>query len=148
MSAGRAAERRLREGSQETDEGWAFRLGFHDTTDEEDIMANYLYIFRGGNMPALSPQQMEDNMKQWGAWIGELSKTGNFKAGDPLGDGARVVAGKKKSVTDGPFGETKDLVGGYLLVTAANLDAATELSRGCPIFERDGSVEIREVRSM
>ena len=62
---------------------------------------------------------------------------------------ARVVAGKKKAVTDGPFGETKDLVGGYLLVTAASLDAATELARGCPIFDRDdGSVEVREVREM
>jgi hypothetical protein len=112
-------------------------------------MANYLYIFRGGNMQGLSPQQLEANMKQWMNWVGELSKTGNFKSGDPLGDGARVVTGKKKSVTDGPFGETKDLVGGYLLVTAANLDAATELARGCPIFERDdGSVEIREVRPM
>ena len=58
-------------------------------------MANYLYIFRGGNMKGLSPQQMEENMKQWGAWIGELSKTGNFKAGDPLGDDARVVAGRR-----------------------------------------------------
>jgi hypothetical protein len=118
-------------------------------TDQEDVMANYLYIFRGGNMKGLSPQQLEENMKQWMNWVGELSKTGNFKSGDPLGDDARVVKGKKKSVTDGPFGETKDLVGGYLLVTAANLDAATELARGCPIFERDdGSVEIREVRSM
>ena len=112
-------------------------------------MANYLYIFRGGNMKGLSPQQLEANMKQWMNWVGELSKTGNFKGGDPLGDGARVVTGKKKSVTDGPFGETKDLVGGYLLVTAANLDAATELARACPIFDRDeGSVEIREVRPM
>lgn len=112
-------------------------------------MANYLYIFRGGNMKGLSPQQLEENMKQWMNWVGELSKTGNFKGGDPLGDAARVVTGKKKSVTDGPFGETKDLVGGYLLVTAANLDAATELARGCPIFQRDeGSVEIREVRPM
>jgi hypothetical protein len=59
-----------------------------------------------------------------------------------------VVTGKKKTVTDGPFGETKDLVGGYLLVTAASLDAATELARGCPIFEREGSVEVREVREM
>jgi hypothetical protein len=111
-------------------------------------MANYLYIFRGGDMKGLSPQQMEENMKNWGAWMGQLSQTGNFKGGDPLGDGGRVVAGKKKAVTDGPFGETKDLVGGYLLVTAASLDAATELARGCPIFERDGSVEVREVREM
>jgi len=65
--------------------------------------------------------------------------------GTPSRKGARRHR-KKKAITDGPFGETKDLVGGYLLVTAANLDAATELARGCPIFESEtGSVEVREV---
>jgi hypothetical protein len=112
-------------------------------------MANYLYIFRGGDMARMSPQQMEESMKKWGAWMGQLSQTGNFKGGDPLAEGGRVVAGKKKAVTDGPFGETKDLVGGYLLVTASSLDAATELARGCPILESEsGSVEVREVREM
>ena len=111
-------------------------------------MANYLCIFRGGDMARMSPQQME-SMKKWGAWMGQLSQTGNFKGGDPLAEGGRVVAGKKKAVTDGPFGETKDLVGGYLLVTAASLDAAAELARGCPILETEsGSVEVREVREM
>jgi hypothetical protein len=126
-----------------------FRLGFRYNTDEEDVMANYLYIFRGGDMARMSPQQMEENMKKWGAWMGQLSQTGNLKGGDPLGEVGRVVTGKKKAVTDGPFGETKDLVGGYLLVTAGSLDAATELARGCPIFESEsGSVEVREVREM
>jgi hypothetical protein len=111
-------------------------------------MANFLYIFRGDTMKGLSPQEMEANMNQWRAWMGQLSQAGHFKGGDPLGPGARVLTGKKKAVTDGPFGETKDLVGGYLLVAAANLDEATELARGCPIFERDGSVEVREVRAM
>jgi hypothetical protein len=145
MSGPREVERRLCEGGEG---GWSFRFGFEETV-EEDVMANYLYIFRGGNMQDLSPQQMEENMKRWGAWMGQLSQTGNFKSGEPLADGGRVVSGKKKAVTDGPFGETKDLVGGYLIVTAASLDAATELARGCPIFERDsGSVEVREVREM
>ena len=111
-------------------------------------MANYLYLFRGGNMPALSPAEMEANMKKWAAWIGQLSSSGNFKSGEPLGQVGKVVRGTKKAVTDGPFGETKDVVGGYLIVTAPSLDAAVELSRGCPIFERDGSLEVREVQPM
>ena len=112
-------------------------------------MANYLYLFRGGAMRDMSPQQLEDSMKRWGAWMGQLSQAGQFKAGEPLGDGGKVLTGKKKTLQDGPFGETKDLVGGYMLVTAPNLDAAVELARGCPILERDnGSVEVREVREM
>ncbi|HVV49063.1 MAG TPA: YciI family protein [Polyangia bacterium] len=99
-------------------------------------------------MTGLSPQEMEASMNRWRAWIGQLSQAGQFKGGDPLAPSGRVVAGKQKAVTDGPFGETKDLVGGYLLVSAASLDAATELARGCPIFERGGSVEVREARAM
>ena len=56
------------------------------------------------------------------------------------------MKGKKKTVVDGPFAEAKDLVGGYLLVTADNLDDAAELARGCPILEVDGAVEIRPLK--
>jgi hypothetical protein len=111
-------------------------------------MANYLYIFRGGADQTRSPQQMQDNMAKWGEWIGQLARNGHSKGGEPLAPGGRVLAGKKKAVIDGPFGETKDLVGGYLIVTAPSLDVATELARGCPIFEDDGSVEVREIREM
>ena len=111
-------------------------------------MANFLYIFRGGMTPTASPQQLEQQMQKWGAWIQALSKTGNFKAGDPLQSGGRVLRGKKKIVTDGPFAEAKDLVGGYLLISANDLDDATELARGCPIFESDGTVEVRPIQEM
>ena len=59
-------------------------------------MANYLYIFRGGDMARMSPQQMEENMKKWGAWMGQLSQTGNFKGGDPLGEGGRSSPGRRR----------------------------------------------------
>jgi hypothetical protein len=85
-------------------------------------------------------------MARWGAWIGQLGP--KSKGGEPTAPEGKVIAGKKRSVTDGPFGETKDLVGGYLIVTAPDLNAAVELARGCPIFESDGSVEVRELRSM
>lgn len=113
-------------------------------------MANFLYIFRGGGgMSRLSPQEMQQSMQKWGAWIQALTKTGNFKGGDPLEDGGKVLRGKKKVVTDGPYAEAKDLVGGYLLVSATSLDEATELARGCPGLENEnGIVEVRQIRAM
>ena len=110
-------------------------------------MADFLYVFRGGGYQ-LSPEQMQKHMQAWGTWMGELSKRGQFKGGDPLDSGGKQVKGKKKTIVDGPFAEAKDVVGGYLLVTAENLDDAAELARGCPILEVDGSVEVRPIRKM
>jgi hypothetical protein len=58
----------------------------------------------------------------------------------------KVVSGKQKSIHDGPFAEAKDVVGGYTLVEAKDLAQAVELSKGCPILEVGGSVEVRPVR--
>lgn len=112
-------------------------------------MPNFLYIFRGGGMSTKqSPQELQQQMQKWGAWIQQLRQDGHFKAGDPLENGGKVVRGRKKAVTDGPYAEAKDLVGGYLLIEAQNLDQATELSRGCPGLDVDGTVEIRPIASM
>jgi hypothetical protein len=116
-------------------------------------MAEFMYLLRGGR-PEGSPEQMQKHMQRWVSWIAELSKSGNFKSGDPLEDRGRVVSGTKKTVHDGPYAEAKDLVGGYFLVTARDLDEATELAKGCPIFDilegsgRVGSVEIRQISAM
>lgn len=113
-------------------------------------MADFLYVFRGGmsGTQQFSPEHMQKHMEAWGTWIGELSKRGQFKGGDPLDAGGKQVKGRKKTIVDGPFAEAKDLVGGYLLVTAETLDDAAELARGCPILEVDGSVEVRPIRKM
>jgi hypothetical protein len=111
-------------------------------------MAEYLYLFRGGERPKSSPDAMQKHMEKWRTWIGSLAQQGKFKAGDPLEDGGKTVAGKNKTVTDGPYAEAKDLVGGYLIVTAGSLNEATEMSRGCPIFETNGAVEIRAIAKM
>src|SRR5687768_15573824 len=111
-------------------------------------MANYLFLFRGGDMRSMSPQQLQESMSKWTAWIADLSSKSHFKGGDPLAEGGRVLRGKKQALTDGPFGETKDVVSGYLLVDAPSLNGAVELARGCPILGNDGVVEVRELREM
>jgi hypothetical protein len=116
--------------------------------DKEKTMPDFLYIFRGGGMNRQSPQELQQQMQKWAAWIQQLRQEGHFKAGEPLEGGGKVVRGRKKAVTDGPYAEAKDLVGGYLLVEARNLDEATELSRGCPGLDVEGTVEIRPIASM
>jgi hypothetical protein len=116
--------------------------------DKEKTMPDFLYIFRGGGMNKQSPQELQQQMQKWAAWIQQLRQEGHFKAGEPLEGGGKVVRGRKKAVTDGPYAEAKDLVGGYLLVEARNLDEATELSRGCPGLDVEGTVEIRPIASM
>jgi len=113
-------------------------------------MTDYLFLFRGGDahMAKLSPEQMQQNMQKWMTWIDQLSKAGTFKAGEPLDNAGKVIRGKKQVVTDGPYAESKDLVGGYLIVKAASLAKAADIAKGCPIFESNGSVEIREIREL
>jgi len=113
-------------------------------------MADFMYLFRGANPEELgfSPEQMQEHMQKWGAWMEDLTKQGKFKGGEPLVKGGKFVSGKEKAVTDGPYTESKDLIGGYLLVTADSLDDATELSKTCPIFEDGGSLEVREIRKL
>jgi hypothetical protein len=79
----------------------------------------------------------------------QLGEKGHLKdQGQPLERTGRLVKGKDKTVTDGPFAEAKDIVGGYTLIEASDLDQAVELSKGCPIFEVEGAVEVRPVMKM
>jgi hypothetical protein len=112
-------------------------------------MSDYLFLFRSPSSSArLSPEEMQRSLEKWGNWIQGLAKAGTFKGGEPLEEGGKVVTGTRRLVTDGPFAESKEIVGGYLIVTAKNVDEATEISKGCPIFEEGGSVEVRAIRPM
>jgi hypothetical protein len=91
---------------------------------------------------------MQRSLQKWGSWIQGLAQAGKFKGGEPLERGGKVVAGTSKLITDGPFAESKEIVGGYLIVTAVSLDEATMMSKGCPILEEGGSVEVRQIHPM
>jgi hypothetical protein len=109
-----------------------------------------MYVFRGGAFveKGLSPTDLQDHLKLWMAWIGDLASKGYQPGGNPVQPGGRTIRGKARVVTDGPYAELKDLVTGNLVVETESLDAAVELARGCPIFQFDGSVEVRPVAAM
>jgi len=111
-------------------------------------MAEFLYLYRGGSRGA-TPAESDQIMQKWMNWFKELTASGNLKdGGQPLEAEGKVVKSKAGPITDGPFAEAKDLVGGYTLVAAASLDRAAELAKGCPILERGGAVEVRPIMKL
>jgi hypothetical protein len=111
-------------------------------------MTEFIYLYRGGDSPT-SPAEGQKVMQQWHAWMKELDEKGHLKAvGAPLEKTGKLVSGNKKIVSDGPFAEAKDLIGGFTLVLAKDIDQAAELSKGCPIFLAGGGVEVRPILQM
>ena len=111
-------------------------------------MNEFVLLYRGGET-GRSPERAQQMMQKWMAWFKELADNGHVKdRGQPLERVGKIVNGKRKTVTDGPFPEAKDVVGGYTLIVAKDLNEAAELSKGCPILEVDGQVEVRPVMKL
>lgn len=110
-------------------------------------MNEYLYLYRNGEK--LSPEQMQEQMGLWMDWLKELGAKGVLKsAGHPLERNGKLVSGAKATVTDGLFAEAKDIIGGYSIVSARDLDEAVLFTKGCPIFLTGGGVEVRPIMKM
>ena len=113
-------------------------------------MSEFVYLFRIGEAEQRdamgTPERAQQSMQAWLAWTRQLEAKGHLKSrGQPLERAGRVVRGKKKVVTDGPYVEAKDLVLGFIIIEARDLAQAVALSTGCPMLEGGGSVEIRPV---
>ena len=93
-----------------------------------------------------SPEQMEIWMTQTMDWIGGIAAQNKFSGGTGLPfDGARVVK-PNNVVTNGPFGDIKETIGGFITVKAESIDEAVEFAKGCPVLQAEGnSVEVRKI---
>lgn len=110
-------------------------------------MDEFILIFRheDGNKVA-SPEQIQIWMKQTMDWIGGIAAQNKFVGGNGLSfDDARTVK-HNNVVTNGPFGEIKETIGGYIIVRAESADEAAEFAKGCPVLQGEGnSVEVRKL---
>jgi hypothetical protein len=113
-------------------------------------MARFLFVYRNSSESygTMSPEEMQQMLQKWNAWITEGLRQGwMVEAGDALKKEGRVV-NARKVVSDGPFIEVKEMIGGFSIVQADSVDAAAELAKGCPIFQRGGSVEVRPLQGL
>ena len=111
-------------------------------------MARYLFMVRSdpnSTACAMSPEEREETIGKYMAWVKSLEHGGHLLGGEKLRDKqGRVLRRKEKLVvTDGPYTETKEIVGGFWLIQADSYDHAVEIADGLP-FGR-GALEIREI---
>jgi hypothetical protein len=112
-------------------------------------MEKFMLIFHGGSDVAAemkSPEVMQKHMQKWFAWVEKLQKEGRYEGGEALLPHGKLVSGPNKVVTDGPFAESKELVGGYFIVKAKDIDEAIEISHDYPDFIFNGKVQVRPVQ--
>lgn len=110
-------------------------------------MARFMFLYRAGSEGdgERSPEEMQQVMQVWMDWMQGGSEAGwLLDGGDGLKGEGKVVQ-PSLAVTDGPFAESKELVGGYSMVEAPDLDAAVEIAKTCPIPAGGGTVEVREL---
>ncbi len=106
----------------------------------------YMLIFRGGDWyKGLSPEEMQKITDQWMAWFNRLKEENKCVAGNPLEREGKIVSGKNRVVSDGPFAESKETIGGYFLLKVNNLDEAVAIAQECPGLPYGIRVEVRPV---
>lgn len=94
----------------------------------------------------MSPAQRRESLDRWNAWVDGMAARGRLRDGQPLQSSARLVSGARgERVTDGPFAEAKELVGGYFVLTGVTLEDVTEIARRCPNLPYGMTVEIRPI---
>ena len=112
-------------------------------------MEKFMFIFHGGSSTSSSPEAMQANMGKWMAWIDKLNKNGQYVAGEPLVPGGKLVSGSGgKNVTDGPYTEGKEVVGGFFIVNAKDINEAVNMAKDCPDYDSGGTVQVRQVMKM
>jgi hypothetical protein len=109
--------------------------------------SDYLLLFRGTDWDkGLSPEEIQKVMNQLMTWFEGLHLQGKIKAGQPLGEEGRTISGRKgRTVADGPFAESKEAVGGYLILQVSGMDEAVAIAKGFPCLDCGGIVEVRPI---
>lgn len=93
----------------------------------------------------LSPGEIQSTMSQWRGWFDGLVAEGKCRGGHPLSDEGRVVSGRSRSVSDGPFAESKEAVCGYFFLQSVDFDEAVRIAGQCPALAYGIKVEVRPV---
>jgi hypothetical protein len=110
-------------------------------------MEEFMLIFRHEDGKKIaSPEQIQVWMKQTLDWIGGIAAQDKFVEGNGLPFEDAKVVRPGNIVTNGPFGEIKETLGGYIIVKAGSVAEAVEFAKGCPVLQGEGnSVEVRRI---
>jgi hypothetical protein len=110
------------------------------------IMKEFVMIIRLEDLPEVnfSPEEMQAGMKVWEKWVdGIIASNTLVSRGNRLGNDGRTIR-NGKVITNGPYAEIREIIGGYLIIRANSLDEAAEIAKSAPIVG-NGSIEIRGI---
>ena len=114
-------------------------------------MKEFMMIFIGGadyEELGLSPEQLQNRMSKWFAWDEKLKQQGILRGGEALHQKVKRISGPDRIESDGPFVESKELIGGYITVAANSFEEVVKIAQDFPDYDLDGTVEIREVMKL
>ena len=97
-------------------------------------MQEFMLLMKGDDSEHISPEQMQQRMQDYMEWMQKMGKNGNYLSGQPLLPKGTHLLNKEKVLTDGPFLEPKEIIGGYIILKAKDLESATELAKTCPLL--------------
>jgi hypothetical protein len=111
--------------------------------------STFMLIFRETTPERYEEMTLEErrmHLDRWNGWCDQLAGEGKLQAGHPLApEGREISASRGRRAIDGPFAEAKEMVGGYFLIDAADLDDATAIAEQCPLLRFGMTVEVRPV---
>jgi hypothetical protein len=115
-------------------------------------MEKFLLLFRStvsdeAAFQQMSPEAMQAELAKWNTWIGGIAAQGKLISTEALYPTGKMMSGSGNVITDGPYAESKEIVGGFMLLHATDFDEATQLSQGCPMFSVGGTVEVRHIQN-
>jgi hypothetical protein len=111
-------------------------------------MEEYMLLVRGYNYAGVTPEVMEKRMNAYRPWMEKMTQAGRYKSGAPLEPGTgRLLKDKQTVLTDGPFLESKEIIGGYVIVLAKDYNEAVELAKECPLLDHC-QLEVRKLGKM
>ena len=110
-------------------------------------MKDFMMLFHSEPDPDFNPtpEQIEEEVKAWQDWMGGIGAQGKLKnPGEALGFEGKTMH-SDGTITDGPYAELKEIVGGFIIVSAESIEEAMQLGRGCPALTSGGKVEVRDI---
>ncbi len=111
-------------------------------------MEDFMLIVRAYDYTNVTPEEMQKRMEAYRPWMEKMTASGRYKGGAPLEPGTgRLVKNKNTVLTDGPFLESKEIIGGYVIVQAEGFDEAVRFAKECPLINHC-ELEVRKLGKM
>lgn len=114
-------------------------------------MNQFLFLIRteGDHLEDLSPEDQKEHVQKVGGYIGKLMEEGRLKSAQPLEMEGTIITSPKGKLKDGPYNETKEVIAGYFLIEANNIQEAIAIAKENPVLENENArIEVRPIKKM